>query len=287
MHVAEQSNGSFYRPLSVGTSKCWPKSKSKVPASIPDDVCDAIWDFLKIRASFLMSAPGLDMKTYAEHPAKDRLSDHENPEIVSVNTFSDAHTWPPRWGQYERRFSEDSVMGQVYSLMQKWLVDLQVNRATNGIPEDVFKGIGQVIGNLYFGARMHVCLPERRAPDQDGYCLEDIELRTLRDDVQSDLAEFACTAHNAMIELLHWLDLDIPNRIEAIKARDDRYRKERDIEAKMMALTAREKRHAAAVKRVKDKLAKEKAEIKQLLDQANERMKEAMVMANLIAKTEN
>lgn len=287
MHAAEQPNGKFYRPVIAGPGRSSRSllAMSEVQASIPDDVRTAIWVFLERRASFLMGAPGLDMKTYAEHPPKDRLS-HGEDAATATNTYSDGYAWPPRWGLYERRFSHESVMGQVYALMNNWRNDLRSNRKSNGLPREVIDAIGEVISGLYFASTMHVSMPERRESDEDGYCREDFKQYTLREDAQSDLAEFACAAHNAMITLLHWLDQDIPARAESLKARDERYRQEREMERKLDSLIAREKRHAAAVKRVKDKLVKEKAEAERLLAEANQRMSEAMSMAALVAKIE-
>lgn len=286
MHIAEQPNGKFYRPAFVGPGRSYRAFHGTLPASIPEYVRNAVWTFLERRASLLMSAPGLDMKTYTEHPPKDRLSPGEEPARVAVNTFSDEHTWPPRWGAYERHLDRGSAMWQAYSLMNDWLIDLKKNRGTNGISREVVEAINEAIERLYFASTMHVRMPERQAPDADGYCTEDINRHTLRDDAQPDLAEFACVAHNAMIALLHWIDQDIPQREEALKAQNERYRQERDIEQKLDSLIAREKRHAAAVRRVKEKLAKEKAEAERLLAEANQRMSEAMTMAALVAQIE-
>lgn len=287
MHAAEQPNGHFYRPIIAGPGRSSRvlHTMTDVQKSIPEYVRDAIWMFLERRASFLMGAPGLDMKTYIEHPPKDRLS-HGEDAATATNTYSDDHAWPPRWHAYERRFDHDSLMGQVYTLMNSWRNDLRQNRKTNGLSHEVIEAIGEVISGLWFASTMHVSMPERREPDADGYCREDFKQYTLRKDAQSDLAEFACAAHNAMVTLLHWLDQDIPERAEALKARDERRRQERDMERRLESLIAREKRHAAAVKRVKEKLAKEKTEAERLLAEANQRMNEAMAMATLVTKIE-
>lgn len=289
MHAAEQPNGHFYRPIIAGPGRSAASrtllAMSETQKSIPEYVRDAIWMFLERRASFLMGAPGLDMKTYIEHPPKDRLS-HGEDAATATNTYSDGHAWPPRWHVYERRFANDSVMGQVYTLMNSWRNDLRQNRKTNGLSHEVIEAIGEVISGLYFASTMHVSMPERHEPDADGYCREECKQYTLREDAQSDLAEFACAAHNAMVTLLHWLDQDIPEQAEALKARDERRRQERDMERRLDSLIAREKRHAAAVKRVKEKLAKEKDEAERLLIEANQRMSEAMAMAALVTKIE-
>lgn len=287
MHAAEQTNGHFYRPVIAGPGRSY-ASKSlmtmtDVQKSIPEYVRDAIWMFLECRASFLMGATGLDMKTYIEHPPKDRLS-HGEDAATATNTYSDGHAWPPRWHAHERRCGHDSLMGQVYTLMNSWRNDLRQNRKSNGLSQEVIDAIGEVISNLYFASTMHVSIPERREPDADGYCREEFKQHTLREDVQSDLAEYACATHNAMLTLLHWLDQDISERAEALKARDERHRQERDMERRLDSLIAREKRHATAVKRVKERLAKEKTEATRLLAEANQRMSEAMAMAALVTK---
>lgn len=289
MHAAEQPNGHFYRPVIAGPGRSAASqtlfAMSEVQKSIPEYVRDAIWMFLERRASFLMGAPGLDMKTYIEHPPKDRLSNGED-AVTATNTYSDSHAWPPRWHAYERRFDHDSLMGQIYALMNSWRNDLRQNRKTNGLSHEVIEAIGEVISGLWFASTMHVSMPERREPDADGYCREDFKQYTLREDAQSDLAGFACATHNAMVTLLHWLDQDIPERAEALKARDERRQQERNMERQLYSMIAREKRHTAAVKRVKEKLAQEKAEAKRLLAEANRRMSEAMAMAALVAKIE-
>lgn len=287
MHVAEQPDGHFYRPAIAGPGRNSRAlaAMTEVQKSIPDDVRTAIWIFLERRASFLMGAPGLDMKTYIEHPPKDRLSANED-AATATNTFSDGYAWPPRWVTYERRLSHESLMGQVYTLMNGWRNDLRQNRKVNGLSQEIIEAIDEVIGNLYFASTMHVSMPERREPDAEGHCREEFKQYALRNDAQPDLAEFACAAHNAMVTLLHWLDQDIPERAEALGARDKRRQQERDIERRLDSLIAREKRHAAAVKRVKEKLAQEKAEAERLLAEANQRMSEVMTMAALVTKIE-
>lgn len=285
MHVAEQPNGHFYRPASIGLAsyiRGIPKYRDgdvSAERTIPDSVREAIWNFLRHRASFLMAAPGLDMNTYRDHPTESELSDDEHPEEVAVNTHSNEYGWPPRWGSIERRFGgQGDVQAQAFSLLNQWCNDLKKNRE---VLRPVIEEIGKVLDRYYFGADLHVALRVRQPKNEYGVCTEEIEYRKLRGDAPPDLAEFAATAHNSMIEILSWMDRDLPQRKEDAEARWAASKQQRDLNEQAKALFVREKRHAAAVKKVKARLAEEKAEAQSLMDAANRRMEEAMAMVKM------
>ena len=126
----------------------------------------------------------------------------------------------------------------------------------------------------------------REGLSNNAYGIERMVRKDIARDAPFDLADFAATAHNTIIELLRWMDEELPERNAAMQARDTRFAEEQALQRKIDAHQARERRHAAAVKKAKALLAKEKVEAQALMEAANQRMKEAMTMAELVCKKE-
>ena len=125
MHVAEVRNGKFYRPASIGVAPSLHGTKDALNDSsgvqyLPSDVRDAIWNFLRKRAEFLMGAPGLDMKTYQDFPAASQIGEGDDPKQMCVNTFADQYSWPPRWRAIERTPTRGDAQSEAYVQLNRW-----------------------------------------------------------------------------------------------------------------------------------------------------------------------
>jgi len=277
MHVAEHPSSPYYRPkiLERADSIRGPDTAENADY-LPQKVRESIWRFLCLRAELLMSAPGLDRKTYQDFPPADRLSDDEDPEVVAKNTYSNGYVWPHRWISFKRSLHDEKQ--QAYSLLNAWRNEIKKDRS---VPRHVLEVINEIIDGFYFGSDLCVNLRVRKPKNKFGHCVEDVEPRTLYPNLPEDAAHFMATAHNALLNLLHWLDQDISDRTRIKKENEQSLRHENDLRMREDALTRREKRHAAAVKKTKQRLAAEAERAKQLMDAANERMREAMMLAEM------
>lgn len=277
MHVAEHPSSPYYRPkiLERADSIRGPDTAENADY-LPQKVRESIWRFLCLRAELLMSAPGLDRKTYQDFPPADRLSDDEDPEVVAKNTYSNGYVWPHRWISFKRSLHDEKQ--QAYSLLNAWRNEI---RKDQSVPRPMLDVINEIIEGFYFGSDLCVDLRVRKPKNQYGCCVEDPQPRTLYPDLPEEAAHFMAVTHNAMLDLLHWLDQDLPNRVKIKDENEKSLRRERDLRMREESLAKREKRHAAAVKKTKQRLAAEAERAKRLMDAANERMREAMMLAEM------
>ena len=269
MHVAESAR--FYRPRSL-------VSVSRFDRSLPASVREAVQSFLERRAELLLGAPGLDRKTYCDRPPEDRLDKDEQRDEVLVAHFADDY-WPHRWCAVGKVPNNDphTVEG---------LVQQRLNQMVKALRDEGLREASDVVfamlNQRYRGCHVNVLLRTRQPRNSYGVCVEDIEYRSLSGDLPEDVANFVAAAHNALIALLAWVDRDLAQRLQDHHHGEQLARREADTERKIEQLLAREKRHREAVKKVKVKLAQEKAAAANLMAAANQRMNEAMTMAALV-----
>lgn len=268
MHIADSER--FYRPRSADP-------KAAVGAALPAAVREAIDLFLQRRAVLLISSPEVDRKTYCDHPALDRLDRDEQPEEVCVSHFAD-NFWPHRWGSmgYQRSLDPKTPEGQVYQRLNL----LRQNLAKEG-QRDVAEIISDLMTTFSRGTHVNLMQRVRQPRNQYGVCVEDIEYHNLTEPLSDSVAEFMASAHNAVIALLGWLDSDLEQRQSDHQRSLRLMRREEESERKLKLVLDRERRHREAVKKVKGRLAQQKAETEALLATANQRMAEAMAMAAL------
>lgn len=283
MHISESTTSNYYRPKTLFREPC---DGTEYGNRFPRELKESLKNFLRVRASILMSAPDLDRKTYSDHPLKHELDDSERAEDVCVPHYYSEIGWPHKWSSIGYRPASDT--GEYRAVNA---IDALAKQVQHSDPE-MAAALKLASERMYWSSTLKVWLRVRGPKNEFGSCLEDIESKRLRGNLPDDIAQFVSVAHNALIDTLAWLDKDLPTReADAIIHRDLHQRKQACIYSEER-LIASEKRHSKAVARDKAALAVKAAEqhaagikafedAQKLMDAANKRMDEAMMMAKL------
>ena len=243
--------------------------------SIPEGLRESLRIFLRNRASILRSAPDIDRKTYCDHPREHELHDTEQKERVCVGHFYDDIGWPHKWDSINHRLASDSPEYRATLALSKLAKEIEKSD-----PESA-QIVRAQVDALYFSSSLSVHLRVRTPKNEYGNCVEDVQIKRLGSQLPDAIATFVAHAHNTLIDVLAWLDRDLPRRERDVQDGLRLFGRERDLQAREKALEAKQKAHERAVKKAKNALAKQKADNQRLLDEANRRMDEAMTVARL------
>lgn len=271
MHIAEFPSGPFYRPKILSRA-----ASGDAESELPPKIRDRLWQVLRLRAEMLMSLPDEERKAYRDRPRLEDLDEGDEPAKASSNTFGDDQ-WPPRWVSYEFT-SPKGIGNDVYLLINEWRNQLKKQKEVSA---EALKEINGIIDRYYFRSSICFRAQTRMSPNQHGIRVLGATSCEIESFVPNGVAQFASAAHNALIDIMIWLDHDLQERRRIREALVSMRERDMEITKEKVALHRERKKLERETSQAKRMLDKERREIKALRKEAEARMKEALALAEL------
>lgn len=238
MHATELPGGRFYRPASLNQVK--QGEGDSVQHELPSPLREGIWAFLRAREEMLMRAPGLNMQSYCDYPKLDELFSDEREEDVCSSHHANDDGWPHRWRDHPRRLDVNEPQGKAHDLLVRWCESLKYDGEV-AVPREVVSEIERLLERYAFAANLRVAMRVRQHHLEHQFDFAPTTQHCeLHSDLPQDVAQFMALAHNAVIDLLAWLDTDQAVRRANHLLAQSLTDRERDLQARESAVAARE-----------------------------------------------